>query len=436
MSELAPTTPQAPPPELDVPPHACRFCGRGLSLVLVDLGVSPLCERFLRRDQLDEMEPFFPLRVEVCETCFLAQVPAYVSPEEIFLEYAYYSSFSDSWVAHARRYVEEMTGRLRLSSKSLVVEAGSNDGYLLRGFVERGIPVLGIEPARNIARAAEEQGVRTLAAFFGQELATELVRTGRRADLVVANNVLAQVPDLNDFVEGLRIILAPDGLLTIEVPHLLRLIMDNQFDTIYHEHFSYFSVLALRRILAAHRLALVDLTELPTHGGSLRLFARHAGLASESPEVARVVEEEIAAGLGDAHGYLAFAERAATVRRDVLAFLIEQRRNGRTVAGYGAPGKANTFLNYCGVRPDLLPFVVDRNPYKHGRFTPGARIPIYAPEALTRARPDFVWILPWNLRDEIIAQLSDEVGSWGGRFFVAIPRLEILEAGHPAMRHA
>jgi hypothetical protein len=301
--------------------------------------------------------------------------------------------------------------------------------------VDRGIPVLGIEPARNVARVAQEQGVRTLAVFFGRDVAAELVRSGRRADLVIGNNVLAQAPDLNDFVEGLRVVLADDGLLTIEVPHLLRLIAGNQFDTIYHEHFSYFSVLALRRIFAAHELTIVDLAELPTHGGSLRLFIRHAGGASEGPEVARVAADEIAAGLGVARGYLAFAERTAAVKRDLLAFLIEQRRRGRTVAGYGAPGKANTFLNYCGVRTDLLPFTVDRNPYKHGRFTPGTRIPVYAPEALSRTRPDFVWILPWNLRDEIVNQIGDEVGSWGGRFFVAIPQLEILEpdklAGRP-----
>ena len=412
--------------------HTCRFCGSPLRLQLVDLGASPLCERFLRSDQLDEMEPFFPLRVEVCEVCFLAQLPAYVPPEDIFREYAYFSSFSDSWLAHASRYADEMVGRLDLTDSSLVVEVGSNDGYLLRRFVERGIPVLGIDPASNVATVADRNGVPTLAEFFGRDLATGIVRSGRRADLLVGNNVLAQVPDINDFVAGLCILLADDGLLTIEVPHLLRLMEGNQFDTIYHEHFSYFSVLALRRIFRAHGLTIVDLDRLETHGGSIRLHIRHtAGTTARTTEGARVaaaVDEELAAGMGEASGYRSFAARASGVRRDILAFLIEQHRQGRTIAGYGAPGKANTLLNYCGVRPDLLPFTVDRNPYKQGRFTPGTRIPIMAPEALTVARPDYVWILPWNLRDEIIDQLGDAVSAWGGAFVVAVPTLEVIEA--------
>jgi SAM-dependent methyltransferase len=408
--------------------HACRFCGSPLRLELVDLGASPLCERFLRSDQLDEMEPFFPLRVEVCEVCFLAQLPAYVPPEDIFREYAYFSSFSDSWLAHASRYADEMVERLDLTVSSLVVEVGSNDGYLLRRFVEQGIPVLGIDPASNVARVAERNGVPTLAEFFGRNLAAGIVRSGRRADLIVGNNVLAQVPDLNDFVAGLAILLADDGLLTIEVPHLLRLMDGNQFDTIYHEHFSYFSVLALRRIFAAHGLAIVDLDRLETHGGSIRLHVRHGAGATSGARVDAAVDEEMTAGMGEASGYLAFAARVSRVRRDVLAFLIEQHRLGRTIAGYGAPGKANTLLNYCGVRPDLLPFTVDRNPYKHGRFTPGTRIPIRQPDALIAARPDYVWILPWNLRDEIINQLSDAVGGWGGAFVVAIPALEVIQA--------
>ena len=416
--------------------HACRSCGEPLRLVLVDLGASPLCERFLRPDQLDEMEPFYPLRVEVCEACFLAQLPAYVSPEAIFTEYAYFSSFSDSWLAHAERYADEMIRRLDLSSASLVVEVGSNDGYLLSYFVTRGIPSLGIDPAANVARAAEARGVPTIARFFGRELAAELVRSGRRADLIAGNNVLAQVPDLNDFVAGLALLLADDGLLTIEVPHLLRLLEGNQFDTIYHEHFSYFSVLACRPLFARHGLRIVDVDRLETHGGSLRLHVRHTAGTNEGPRVAEVVDEELAAGMGEAAGYLAFAERASQVRRDILDFLIEQRSLGHTVAGYGAPGKANTLLNYGGVRPDLLPFTVDRNPYKHGRFTPGTRIPILAPEALAAARPDYVWILPWNLRDEIVAQLRDTVAAWGGAFVVAIPRLEIIEAGPPGRRPA
>ncbi len=390
--------------------------------------MSPLCERFLRLDQLDEMEPFYPLRVEVCEQCFLAQLPAYVAREEIFREYAYFSSYSDSWLVHSARYAEDMTRRLDLTSSSLVVEVGSNDGYLLRSFVTRGIPVLGVEPAANVARAAEGQGVSTLVEFFGRDLAEKLRRSGRRADLLIGNNVLAQVPDLNDFVAGLAVLLADDGLLTIEVPHLLRLMEGNQFDTIYHEHFSYFSMLALRRIFGRHGLTIVDVDCLETHGGSLRLHIRHSPGAAEGPRVVEVVEEELSAGMAAPSGYRAFSARVSEVRRDILAFLIEQRRLGRTVVGYGAPGKANTLLNYCGVRPDLLPFTVDRNPYKHGRFTPGTRIPILAPDALEAARPDYVWILPWNLRDEIVTQLRDTVSSWGGAFVVAIPRLEIIQA--------
>ncbi len=398
---------------------------------MVDLGTSPLCERFLRADQLDEMEPFYPLRVEVCETCFLAQVPTYVAPESIFSDYAYFSSFSDSWLAHARRYADAMVERLGLGPSSLVAEIGSNDGYLLANFTQRGIPVLGIEPAANVARDAEARGVRTLVRFFGRHLAEELVASGLRADLIAANNTLAQIPDLNDAVAGLAILLADDGLLTIEVPHLLRLMEGNQFDTIYHEHFSYFSVLSLRALFERHGLRIVDIERLSTHGGSLRVHVQHALGRSEGAAVAAAIEEELQAGLGDPRGYQAFGEGVEQVRRDVLTFLIEQRVQGRSVAAYGAPGKANTLLNYCGIRPDLLPFIVDRNPYKHGRYTPGTRIPIHAPDTLLEARPDVVWILPWNLRTEIIDQLGDAVAGWGGSFMVAIPTLEVIQPGQP-----
>jgi predicted TPR repeat methyltransferase len=411
--------------------HVCRSCGEPLALTMVDLGASPLCERFLRADQLDEMEPFYPLRVEVCQTCFLAQVPAYVAPEDIFTDYAYFSSFSDSWLAHARRYADTMVQRLGLGPSSLVAELGSNDGYLLANFVERGIPVVGIEPAANVARDAEARGVRTIVRFFGRQLAEELVASGMRADLIAANNTLAQIPDLNDAVAGLALLLADDGLITIEVPHLLRLMEGNQFDTIYHEHFSYFSVLSLRALFERHGLRIVDIERLPTHGGSLRVFLQHARGRSEGAAVTAVVDEELQAGLGNPRGYHAFAERVGRVRRDVLTFLIDQRSQGRTVVGYGAPGKANTLLNYCGIRPDLLPFIVDRNPYKHWRFSPGTRIPIYPPDALIEARPDVVWILPWNLRAEIVDQLGDAVAGWGGSFMVAIPSLEIIHPRKP-----
>jgi predicted TPR repeat methyltransferase len=408
--------------------HLCRFCGAPLGHVVVDLGASPLCESYLDSNQLDGMEPFYPLRVEVCGTCFLVQLPAYVAPETIFTEYAYFSSFSDSWLEHARRYAEEMIGTLGLGPESLVVEIGSNDGYLLRNFVAAGVPALGVEPAQNVARTAQEAGVPTIARFFGTELARELVREGRTADLIACNNTLAQIPDLNDVMAGLAELLAPGGLLTIEVPHLLELLAQNQFDTIYHEHFSYFSVGTLRRIFAAHGLDLVDVETLATHGGSLRVHGRHAGTAEVHARVEAMLARERAEGLEDVASYPAFGRRVAELKRDILSFLIDVQRQGRSIAGYGAPGKANTLLNYCGVGPDLLPYTVDRNPYKQGKFTPGMRIPIDHPDRLLADRPDIVWILPWNLRDEISGQLAS-VADWGGQLFVAIPQPEVFEPG-------
>jgi hypothetical protein len=407
--------------------RACRFCAAPLKVVMVDLGVSPLCESFLTEQQLDGMEPFYPLRAMVCEECFLVQLGEYVPPEDIFTEYAYFSSYSASWLEHARRYAESAIERLGLGPDNLVVELGSNDGYLLRNFVAHGVPVLGVEPARNVAEAAERAGVRTLPIFFSRDTAIELESTHGRADLIVVNNVLAQIPSLNDFVAGIDILLADDGLLTIEVPHLLRLIEHTEFDTVYHEHFSYFSLGTAIRILDRHGLTVVDVEELRSHGGSIRIHARHAGAGVvQSHAVARVLEEEAAAGMTDPTTYEAFGERVAAVKADILEFLIGLRREGRTVAGYGAPGKANTLLNYCGIRTDLLPFTVDRNEYKHGRFTPGTHIPIRPPEELDRARPDYVWILPWNLRDEIVEQLA-HARSWGGRFVVASPSLTVIE---------
>lgn len=404
----------------------CRFCGAALRRVILDLGMSPLCESFLQADELDAMEPFYPLRVQLCETCWLVQLAEYVAPEQIFTEYAYFSSFSDSWVAHAGRFAQSMIGGLGLDERSLVVELGSNDGYLLRHFVSAGVPVLGIEPAANVAAAARRDGIDTMVRFFGAEVAKELAAGGRQADLLVGNNVLAQVPALNDFVAGAKLLLKPEGLFTIEFPHLLRLLDENQFDTIYHEHFSYFSLRSARRILAAHGLAVVDVEEIPTHGGSLRVHVRHAELGlAPSATVEDIAEREGAAGLDSLDGYADLAPRVEATKRDVLAFLIEARRAGKTVAGYGAPGKANTFLNYCGVRTDLLAYTVDRNPYKHGRFTPGTHIPIHDPAQLEATRPDYVWILPWNLRAEIADQLA-YVRSWGGHFVVAIPRLEVF----------
>jgi SAM-dependent methyltransferase len=394
--------------------------------VILDLGMSPLCESFLRADQLDDVEPFYPLRLFLCDSCWLVQLAEYVSPEVIFGEYAYFSSFSDSWVDHARRYAEAMIARLGLDRDSLVVELGSNDGYLLRQFDRSGIPVLGIEPAANVAVKAREAGIETIVEFFGEDLGRSLRDAGRRADLLVVNNVLAQVPALNDFVAGAKVLLAPDGLFTVEFPHLLRTLEENQFDQIYHEHFSYFSLRSARRVLARHGLAVVDVEELPTHGGSLRLHVRHAELGqAPTPAVETIAERERVAGLDSVAGYADLTPRVEATKRDVLTFLIDARRDGKTVAGYGAPGKANTFLNYCGIRTDLLAYTVDRNPYKQGRFTPGTHIPIHEPGRLAETRPDFVWILPWNLRDEIAEQLGD-VRSWGGRFLIANPRVEVF----------
>ncbi len=407
--------------------HRCRFCSAPLSTTVVDLGMSPLCERFLTEDQLDAMEPFFPLRVYLCSSCSLVQIPEYVGPAEIFTDYAYFSSYSDSWVEHARLYADRISRDLDLSDRRLVVEVGSNDGYLLQHFVAKDIPVLGIEPAQNVARAAIDRGVPTRAGFFGLDMARDLETEGIKADLLVGNNVLAQVPDINDFVAGLATLLARDGLLTLEFPHLLRLLQGNQFDTIYHEHFSYYSLHTASRILGAHGLRVVDVEELSTHGGSLRIHAQHATRAGRPSErYVSVMADEDAAELDHPDAYRGFEGAIHAAKRDVLDFLISMRRAGRTVAGYGAPGKANTFLNFCGIRSDMVAYTVDRNPYKHGRFTPGTHIPIYPPEYIAQTRPDVVWILPWNLAEEITAQLS-YVRDWGARFLIAIPDVKVID---------
>jgi SAM-dependent methyltransferase len=407
---------------------ACRFCGAPLRTSVIDLGMSPLCEAYLDADQLNRMEPFYPLHVFVCDACLLVQVEAYVSPASIFSDYAYFSSYSDSWLDHARRYVDDAVERYGLGPDRLVVELGSNDGYLLQYLVERGIPVLGVEPAANVAAAALERGVPTRVAFFGTDTASSLVAEGMAADLVIGNNVLAQVPDLNDFVAGVAILLKPEGVATFEFPHLLRLIEGNQFDTIYHEHFSYFSVLAASRIFAAHGLATVDVEELPTHGGSLRLSVRHAGEGGSpgrSEAVDRILEAERATGLADVTTYGRFEEQARETKRALLEYLIDAKRAGRSIVGYGAAGKGNTLLNYCGIGRDFIDYVVDRNPHKQGRYLPGTHIPIRHPDRLAETRPDVVLVLPWNLRDEIAAQL-DYVRSWGGQLVVPIPRVAAI----------
>jgi 2-polyprenyl-3-methyl-5-hydroxy-6-metoxy-1,4-benzoquinol methylase len=405
----------------------CRFCGAPLSNTFVDLGMSPLCESYLSAEQLNQMEPFYPLHVYVCENCYLVQLEQYVSPENIFTEYAYFSSYADSWLRHVKAYTDMMVDRFHLNESSYVVEVASNDGYLLQYFVEKGIPVLGIEPARNVAKVAIEKGVPTLIEFFGQECAHRLVAEGKQADLIAGNNVLAQVPDVNDFVAGLKILLKPQGIITIEFPHLMCLVAENQFDTIYHEHFSYFSFITAEKIFAAHGLILFDVEELPTHGGSLRIFARHVDdLSKPVTERAKALEQrEKQAGIMEMTYYSAFDEQVKETKRKLLEFLIQAKRDGKRIAGYGAPGKGNTLLNYCGIRTDFLDYTVDRNPYKQGKFLPGTHIPIYPPERISETKPDYVMILPWNFKDEILKQM-EFIRDWGGKFIVPIPEVKIV----------
>jgi len=406
---------------------SCRFCDAPLRHLLVDLGTSPLCESYVSADDYNQAEPFYPLRVHICDRCFLAQLEEFVPVSEIFSEYAYFSSYSDSWVEHARRYANQMARNLQLGTESLVVEIASNDGYLLQHFVKMGIPVLGIEPAANVAKAAVERRVPTLVRFFGRETADEMARGGQFADLLTANNVLAQVPDVRDFVAGIKTILTPRGVVTIEFPHLVRLMESNQFDTIYHEHYSYFSFYSAERILESAGLRVYRVDRLPTHGGSLRVYAT---LASDLRPVEACVDEmrrnEEAFGINRLDTYRRFAENVRETKRALLEFLIEAKRAGKRLCAYGAPGKGNTLLNYCGVRTDFLDFTVDRNPYKQGKFLPGTRIPIRCPEALRDARPDYVLILPWNLKDEIINQ-AGFIREWGGRFVVPIPAIKVYD---------
>jgi 2-polyprenyl-3-methyl-5-hydroxy-6-metoxy-1,4-benzoquinol methylase len=389
--------------------------------------MSPLCESYLAADQLNQMEPFYPLHVYVCGACFLVQLEEYVSPSDIFSEYAYFSSYSDSWLEHARAYTAQMIQRFGLHGQSHVVEVGSNDGYLLQYFVEQHIPVLGIEPAANVAEAAVAKGVPTQVAFFGTQAASQLAADGQQADLLIGNNVLAQVPDLNDVVQGLKRLLKPSGAITIEVPNLFHLMDENHFDTIYHEHFSYFSLSTAQTIFAAHGLTVFDVESLPTHGGSIRLYFCHAEdhARAISPAVQALLKREAAAGLNSLDTYTAFAERVKATKRKLLEFLITAKESGKTVAGYGAPGKGNTLLNYCGIRSDFIEYTVDRNPYKQGKFLPGTHIAIHHPDQLQRTRPDYVLILPWNLKDEIMRQIA-YIREWGGQFVVPIPEVQIF----------
>jgi SAM-dependent methyltransferase len=405
----------------------CRLCGTSLTHTFVDLGMTPLANSFLEARQLDSMEPFYPLHVYVCESCLLVQLNEYRSSEAIFSDYLYFSSYSTTWLNHARVYTREMTERFGLGSQSRVVEVASNDGYLLQYFLEQGVSVLGIEPAANVAQAAEKRGVPTRVAFFNEQTAQTLRAEGIGADLVVNNNVLAHVPDLHGFIAGLKILLNDDGVITVEFPHILELIRCNQFDTIYHEHFSYFSLHVIQKAFLDHGLTIFDVEQIPTHGGSLRIFASHSRSLRhvEQPGVERIRRFEAEALLDRVEGYETFASRAVNVKCSLLDFLIDVRRKGKTIVGYGAPAKGNTLLNYAGVGPELLPYTVDRNPHKQNRFLPGVHIPIYEPDAIHETRPNYVLILPWNLREEIQAQLR-AVREWGGQFVTAIPGLEVF----------
>jgi hypothetical protein len=405
----------------------CRLCNSALTATFVDLGMSPLCQSVLAADQMDQMEPYFPLRVLVCNSCFLVQLREYVTPASIFSEYAYFSSYSTSWVDHARRYCDMIQAKLNLGPNSQVFEIASNDGYLLQHFVRLGIPVTGIEPASNIAAVAREKNIPTIAEYFGVELARRLVSEAKHADLIIGNNVLAQVPDLNDFVGGMATLLGSNGVITLEFPHLERLIDENQFDTIYHEHFSYFSFVTIDRLAKHHSLRVFDVEHLPTHGGSLRVYLCHSGAPyTRSPGVDALLAHERQRGFEDIKTYATFSAQVHQTKRQLLSFLIKLKDNGAKLCGYGAPGKGNTLLNYCGIGTDFLDFTVDRNPYKQGLYTPGMHVPIYPVSAIDDARPDYLLILPWNLKKEIVEQMR-HVGDWGCKFIVAIPNVDVID---------
>ena len=404
----------------------CRFCNAGLKRTFVDLGRSPLANSLLTAEDIERGEASYPLHAYVCDNCLLVQLQEFERAENIFNEYLYFSSYSQLWLKHCREYTEQMSRRFTLDSRSLVLEVASNDGYLLQYFKERGIGVLGVEPAANVAKAAQEKGIATEVAFFGAETARRLAANGKSADLMVANNVLAHVPDLHDFVAGFRLLLKQDGTATFEFPHLLRLIEERQFDTIYHEHFSYFSFLVVDKIFARHGLRIYDVDSLPTHGGSLRLFVCHADAPfARTGKVDKLIAEELAANLDSIDAYASFADAVIDIKCELLDFLIEARKNGQSVVGYGAPAKGNTLLNYCGVGPELLSYTVDISPYKQGRYLPGVQIPIRAPDHIFATKPHYVLILPWNIKEEITERMAG-IRQWGGRFLTAIPKLTVL----------
>ncbi len=405
----------------------CRFCGKKLTQLFVSLGLSPLSNSFLSKQQLSKREPFYQLDLYICDSCFLVQLDEFESPEHIFGNYAYFSSYSDTWLKHVKAYVKKTIETFKINRDSFVVEIASNDGCLLQYFMERHIPVLGIEPAKNVAEVALKKGIPTEMAFFGAETAKRLSARGRLPDLLLGNNVLAHVPDLNDFVEGLKIMLKPGGIITMEFPYLIKLVEDMLFDTIYHEHFSYFSFLTVEKVFAFGGLAIFDVENIPTHGGSLRIYAKHAEDASKqiSENVLKLRAQEKAGGYNILTPYLDFSERLAKKKIEILDFLINAKKAKRKVAGYGAPAKGNTLLNYCGIKSDFIPYTVDRSPYKQGKYLPGSRIPIESPEKIRITKPDLVFILPWNIKDEIIEQMSF-IREWGGKFVVPIPKLEVV----------
>ena len=385
-----------------------------------------MANSYLKEHQLQEMEPFFPLNAYICEKCFLVQLPEYESPEHIFSDYAYFSSYSDIWLKHAEEYTNIVVERFGFDSNTRVIEIASNDGYLLQYFKEKGVPVLGIEPAKNVAKAAQKAGIQTIVEFFGVQTAKKLADEKKHADLLIGNNVLAHVPDLNDFVKGMKILLKPHGIITMEFPHLMRLMEENQFDTIYHEHFSYFSFITVRSVFAAHGLDVFDVEELPTHGGSLRIYACHAKDESKSIDqrVTDLIDKEKAAGFNMLDSYIAFGQKVKETKRSILDFMIKSKNEGKSIVGYGAPAKGNTLLNYCGIRTDFIDYTVDRSPYKQGHFLPGTHIPIYHPDKIRETRPDYVVILPWNLKFEIMQQMS-HIREWDGHFVTLIPEVRI-----------
>ena len=407
-------------------PHNCRFCGAELTQVFVDLGMSPLANSFLNSDILNQSEPFYPLRTLVCSGCFLVQLEEFESPENIFTSYAYFSSYSESWLKHAEDYVNMMISRFEFDNNSQIIEIASNDGYLLQYFKKKRIPILGIEPASNVAKVAEERGIPTITKFFGVETAKELVLAGKQADLLLGNNVLAHVPNLNDFVAGMKILLKADGIITMEFPHLLQLIQQNQFDTIYHEHFSYFSLLTVQKIFSFHGLSIFDVDELSTHGGSLRIYARHTenNTLQINQKVNMFVQKEERFGLTKISTYKDFQERVNVVRENIINFFITAKNDGKKIICYGAPAKGNTLLNYCAIDSDFIDYTVDRSPHKQGLYLPGTHIPIKSPEKIREDKPNYLLILPWNLKDEIMTQM-DYIRNWGGKFVVLIPEVKI-----------